>query len=266
MSTETEQNKVIVLMCLYEYNKTSPQTALDAYGLCSKTGLSASEVNEAVRLLREEGLIWVYDGAPNESYSFERAKITAKGEYVFLNGKDNSKMNPKKEENKALLKWFLGTLEEEKRTEERKKAEAMFDQIITHSAIKQVSRNHFMNGEYRSAVLDAMIQLEEMIKIKAKLPKDDKGNELFGCSLMYTVFNPNRPLLRWSKLERQNEKNELSGYSHIFAGAVQGIRDPKAHMIFEQRPLRALQLLTLASLLADLVEVSEFVDYTKLQE
>jgi len=109
-----------------------------------------------------------------------------------------------------------------------------------------------------------MIQLEELVKIKAKLPKDDRGKELIGCSLMYTVFNPDKPILRWSKLERQSEKDELSGYSHIFAGAVLGIRDPKAHMIFEQRPLRALQLLTLASLLADLVEISEYVEQNKI--
>jgi len=35
-------------------------------------------------------------------------------------------------------------------------------------------------------------------------------------------------------------------------------------MIFEQRPLRALQLLTLASLLADLVEISEYVEQNKI--
>jgi hypothetical protein len=46
---------------------------------------------------------------------------------------------------------------------------------------------------------------------------------------------------------------------------VQGIRDPKAHMIFEQRPLHAMQLLTLASLLADLVEVSEYVEQKKTE-
>jgi uncharacterized protein (TIGR02391 family) len=171
--------------------------------------------------------------------------------------------NSKKDERKALMKWFSGKLENEKYAEEKRKAETMFGEIITHPSIKEVSKNHFKNGEYRSAVLDAMIQLEEMIKTKAKLPKDNHGKELFGCSLMYAVFNPNKPILRWSKLERQSEKDELDGYSHIFAGAILGIRDPKAHMIFEQRPLRALQLLTLATLLADLVEVSEYVEQNK---
>jgi uncharacterized protein (TIGR02391 family) len=169
----------------------------------------------------------------------------------------------KKDESKVLAKWFSEKLENERYAEERRKAEAMFDDIITHSSIKEVSKNHFKNGRYRSAILDAMIQLEEIVKTKAKLPKDNNRKELSGCSLMYTVFNPDKPILRWSKLERQSEKDELEGYSHIFAGAVLGIRNPKAHTIFEQRPLRALQLLTLATLLADLVEVSEYVEQNK---
>jgi len=163
-------------------------------------------------------------------------------------------------ERKALMEWFVGHLENEKYAEEKRKAEAMFDEIVTHSAIRQVSKNLFTNGKYRNAVLDAMIQLEEIVKAKAKFPSNNAGKELSGCSLMYAVFNLNRPILRWSRLERQSDKDELEGYSHIFAGAVQGIRDPKAHMIFEQRPLRALQLLTLVALLADLVEVSEYVE------
>jgi uncharacterized protein (TIGR02391 family) len=239
--------------------------ALDAYGLSQKTGLNPEEINEAVRLLKEDGLVWVLIGMPHEPYFFDRAKITTKGEHKYLNEKLGSMPNPKKDENRALMKWFMGTLDEEKYAEEKKKAETMFDDIVTHSSIKRVARNHFRNGEYRSAVLDAMIQLEEMVKIRAKLPKDDRGKELIGCSLMYKVFNSDKPILRWSKLERQSEKDELTGYSHIFAGAVQGIRDPKAHMIFEQRPLRALQLLTLASLLADLVEVSEYAEQKKTE-
>jgi uncharacterized protein (TIGR02391 family) len=258
---DIDHNKSIILKCLYEYKTTSPQMAIEAYGLHDKTGLTPEEINETVKLLREDGLVWVHKGYPKESYSFETVKITGKGEYEFLNGNIKSEPIPKREENEALIDWYLGTLEIEKQTEEKKKATVLFDKILTHSLIKQVSREHFVNGKYRSAILDALIQLEEMVKIKAKIPKDKDGNELSGCSLMYRVFNPKRPILKWSRLERQNEIDELAGYSHIFAGVVLGIRNPKAHMIFEQRPLRALQLLTLASLLADLVEVSEYVNY-----
>ena len=154
MSTSLEQNKAIVLMCLHEFSQTSPQMALEANGLSSKTGLSPEEINDAVRLLKEEGLVWVYIGTPHEPYFFDRAEITTKGEYRYLNEKPTCMPNPKKVENKVLTKWFLGMLDKEKHEEEKKKAETMFDEIITHPAIKRVSRNHFNNGEYRSAVLD----------------------------------------------------------------------------------------------------------------
>lgn len=143
--------------------------------------------------------------------------------------------------------------------EEKTKAEKMFDDIVTNPSIKEVSVRHFMNGEFRSAILDAFIQLEQMIKEKTNFPKDNQGREMFGCSLMRKVFNVKSPLLKWSKLEHQTEIDELEGYQQIMAGVVQGIRDPKAHLIFEQKPLRALQLITLAALLADLVDVAEYV-------
>jgi len=44
---------------------------------------------------------------------------------------------------------------------------------------------------------------------------------------------------------------------------MQGIRDPKAHAIFQIRPMRALKLLTLATLLAELVDASEYVEQEK---
>jgi hypothetical protein len=106
-----------------------------------------------------------------------------------------------------------------------------------------------------------MVQLEIIVKRQAKRPTDDQGKEISGVALMRKVFDINHPLLKWSQLADQYEKDEFVGYGHIMAGAMQGIRDPKAHMIFEQRPLRALQLLTLACLLADLVKISEYVQY-----
>jgi uncharacterized protein (TIGR02391 family) len=165
----------------------------------------------------------------------------------------------KRQESDALRKWFSEDLDKESLLKEKLKAEKMFDDIITNQEIKTVSRKLFMDTHYRNAVLDAMVQLEVTVKKKAKRPKDDQGKEISGCPLMRKVFDLNHPILKWSKLEDQYEKDELAGYGHIMAGAMQGIRDPKAHMIFAQRPLRALQLITLASLLADLVQASEYV-------
>jgi uncharacterized protein (TIGR02391 family) len=195
--------------------------------------------------------IYLLDFSVNEGLNMSEKE----GVRRSVSAPSNSKMGTR-----GILRKLLEGVNYE---EEKSKAEAMFDEIITNPSIKKVSKRLFMSGDYRNAVLDAMIHLEEMVKTKARIPKDDQGKELSGRKLMYAVFDIRRPILRWSKLERQNEKDELEGYCHVFAGSVQGIRDPKAHMIFEQRPLRALQLLTLAALLADLVEVSEYVEQSK---
>jgi uncharacterized protein (TIGR02391 family) len=78
-----------------------------------------------------------------------------------------------------------------------------------------------------------------MIKEKTNRPKDKNDKELSGINLMRHVFNPKNPLLRWNTLKTDVEKNEYEGYGHIFAGSVQGIRNPKAHSLFEQTPRRA---------------------------
>jgi uncharacterized protein (TIGR02391 family) len=153
----------------------------------------------------------------------------------------------------------INKTEKESILNEKSTAERMFDDIITHPLIKQASENHFKNEAYRPAVLDAMIRLEEMIKEKAKFPTDNRGKELSGVSLMHKVFDPDKPILNWCKGKRQIERDELEGYKHIFAGAMQGIRDPKAHAIFEISPMRALKLLTLATLLAELIDSSEYI-------
>lgn len=148
---------------------------------------------------------------------------------------------------------------------EEHKAKRLFDELITHPMIKEASQNHFKNTEYRTAVLDAMIGLELMIKEKGKFPEDNKGKELSGVSLMHKVFDPDYPILSWCKDNHQIDRDELEGYKHIFAGAMQGIRDPKAHALFQIRPMRALELLTLATLLAELVDASKYIkrDHTE---
>jgi len=160
---------------------------------------------------------------------------------------------------KDLVRWYLKKQEHEIYAREKKKAEELFDKIITHRQIREASRDLFLSGKHRNAVLDAMIKIEEMVKEKAKHPKDNSGKELSGRALMFKVFNLDDPLLKWSELQNQPEKDELAGYCQIFAGAMLGIRNPKAHAIFESRPMRALQLLHFATLLAEIIDASKYV-------
>lgn len=158
-----------------------------------------------------------------------------------------------------IVDWFVNNLEKEVYLKEKSKAEKLFDEIITHPLINKVSKTHFKNEKYRNAVLDALIKLEEMIKEKARFPKDNNGTELSGYSLMFKVFDPDDPILNWCGNKRQIEKDELSGYQRIMAGTMLGIRNPIAHAIFELRPMHALKLLTLATLLAEIVDASKYV-------
>jgi len=105
-----------------------------------------------------------------------------------------------------------------------------------------------------------MIELENMVKEKANFPKNNRDQNLSGVSLMHKVFDSKNPVLRLSSLERQAQIDEQEGYKSIMAGAMLGIRNPKAHMIFTLRPLRAIQLLQLATLLAERVDESEYID------
>ncbi len=167
-------------------------------------------------------------------------------------------MSDKKRE--QLVKWFTEKLEKDEFDREKKKAEQLFDKIITHQQIREVSKDLFLGGKHRNAVLDAMIKIEEMVKEKAKRPKDNKGRELSGKTLMFRVFDLKEPILKWSDLQQQGEQDEHSGYCQIFAGAMLGIRNPKAHGTFRSRPMRALQLLHLATLLAERIDESKYVE------
>jgi uncharacterized protein (TIGR02391 family) len=133
----------------------------------------------------------------------------------------------------------------------------LYNNLITQKDIKKASETLYKTGQYRNSVLDAYIKIEEMVK--NKLGKNRKElKEQTSTKLMRSVFNIADPILVWSDLTEPSEKDEYEGYSHIFAGAMMGIRNPKAHTIFEQEPMRALRLLCLANLLAEIIEVSHY--------
>ena len=136
----------------------------------------------------------------------------------------------------------------------------LYNKTILHPKIRKVSENHYTSKQYRSAILDAFIELETMVKDKVNYLEDERVKGLIGTKLFRKVFNSNAPILVWNSLETIEEIDEYEGYSHIFAGAMQGIRNPKAHKIFPQEPMRAIRLLSLANLLAEIVDLSEYVE------
>jgi uncharacterized protein (TIGR02391 family) len=71
---------------------------------------------------------------------------------------------------------------------------------------------------------------------------------------MTTVFSPKNPVLRFNALADKNDEDEQRGFMMMFAGAVAGLRNPRAHKLIKDDPERALEFIAFVSLLAKLLD------------
>jgi uncharacterized protein (TIGR02391 family) len=135
-----------------------------------------------------------------------------------------------------------------------KAEDSLYDQLIRNKRIRKVSRALYLDGHYSSAIFEAYKAVNNMVKEKTKLESDGKD-------LMARAFNEQNPVLALNKLSTQSELDEQIGFRFIFMGAMIGVRNPKAHDTVVQRdPIRTLQYLALADLLATRVEESHSGD------
>lgn len=115
-----------------------------------------------------------------------------------------------------------------------------------HSKITKVSKELFNDGYYAEAVFSAFRKVNSRVK---NIVKSKTGEELDGKNLMFKAFNLRDPIIQLSNCSTETEKNIQEGYMHIFAGSIQGIRNPKAHENILIDKNRAVHFLYLASLL-----------------
>jgi uncharacterized protein (TIGR02391 family) len=78
----------------------------------------------------------------------------------------------------------------------------------------------FEDGHHRQAILDTYIALTEQVKSLSG------RYDLDGTGLMQTIFSPKAP-----KLSISTNFDEQMGFMWLFAGAVMGVRNPKAHAV-----------------------------------
>lgn len=117
---------------------------------------------------------------------------------------------------------------------------------LLHPIIKRVSRSRFESGHYADAVEAAFKEINKTIK---EIVRSNTGEEIDGAPLMYKAFSPNQPLICIGDLSTESGRNIQQGYMQMYAGAMIGIRNPKAHENVEIDSSKASHLLTLASLL-----------------
>jgi uncharacterized protein (TIGR02391 family) len=113
-----------------------------------------------------------------------------------------------------------------------------------HTEIVATSEKLFINEHFQEAIFNAFKRLEILVKKKANL------NNLTGHPLMQKAFSANNPILKFNSLQSQTEKDEQQGMMELFAGAMLGIRNPKAHDdVIQKDPVKTLEYLAFASLL-----------------
>jgi uncharacterized protein (TIGR02391 family) len=122
---------------------------------------------------------------------------------------------------------------------------------LVNKNIVELSMKKFEDGHYADAVESAFKSVNKCVK---DLVKAKTGNEMDGVSLMREAFGFNlqkdkHPIILLDDLEDESGKNIQEGYMQIFAGSMQGIRNPKAHDNIDISKERAMHQIILASLL-----------------
>jgi uncharacterized protein (TIGR02391 family) len=119
---------------------------------------------------------------------------------------------------------------------------ARFDEIVTSDVLRAASRRLFLDGYYARAVEEAFKCLNNTVKDRSGLASKD------GADLMREAFSANAPVLKINDLRSQSQKDEQRGYMDIYAGAMTGVRNPRAHdHRLDDEPEAALELLALAN-------------------
>lgn len=128
---------------------------------------------------------------------------------------------------------------------------AAFDALVEHPEVRFASRSLFEDAHYSRAVEEAYKALVSGVREKSGL------RALDGRPLMENAFSLNAPRLKVNGLRTQTDRDQQLGYMSLFAGAVSGIRNPRAHdHRLMDEPRDALALLTLCDHLFTVLDAS----------
>jgi uncharacterized protein (TIGR02391 family) len=121
---------------------------------------------------------------------------------------------------------------------------AFLEYLNLHPRISDVAADRFEDGYPWDAVFAAAKALVNLVKERSN------RHDLDGAPLMRTVFSRSSPILAFNSLKDQTDLDEQEGMMHLFEGAVLGIRNPGGHTFPEGPEQRAVEYLSLISLLA----------------
>ena len=132
------------------------------------------------------------------------------------------------------------------------KSDDIWDRL--HPKVVKVARKRYEDGHFADAVEASLKLLNQTVK---KIVIDRTGQEYDGAPLMRNAFSPKNPIIILGDLGSESGRNIQQGYMEIFAGAMTGIRNPKAHEVMTIDDKRAIHHLFLTSLLFSKLDESQ---------
>lgn len=98
----------------------------------------------------------------------------------------------------------------------------LFDFLNLHPAIRKSSRKKFIDGHFDDSIFAAFKKVNNTVKKVSEKSIDGK-------SLMLNVFSPKNPVIELANLSTETGRNIQEGFMHLYAGGIQGIRNPRGH-------------------------------------
>lgn len=124
---------------------------------------------------------------------------------------------------------------------------------LLHPEIIRVSKAKFIDGYYADAVESAFKEINT--RVKKIFSRKNPGEKVpDGANLMTRVFSVDNPIIELDDLTNDSGRNVQLGYMQMLAGAMTGIRNPKAHANVVITKEEALNSLFLASLLMEKID------------
>ncbi len=151
----------------------------------------------------------------------------------------------------GIINGLIARLNEKREdfeTGDRPAPSTYFEKLNLHPRIADVASDLFLDGHHFEAVFAGAKALVNFVKERSG------RHDLDGAPLVRTVFSKNGPVLAFNDLSDQTDLDQQEGLMHLFEGAVLGIRNPGGHTFPEGSEQRAIEYISLLSLLAYLVQ------------
>ena len=129
----------------------------------------------------------------------------------------------------------------------------IYDGRLLDEDLREATRSRFVSLHYADAVESGVKCLNEVVRARSGCIEDGDG-------LMTKVFSVHSPILRINRLRNQSEISEQRGHMQLCQGVVAAWRNPRAHSLLDDEPMRAIMML---ETIQDLIVVTKAATRTR---